>query len=168
MLITLEIQNNLRSDKALRGNEFKLYFSLITYARTDDKIAFPSIRKLTNELGISKPTVINCLKSLQDKGYLLTMKRKSESGDYEKNEYLLIKHIGSQKDLPPGNKNILPVVKDFNQGGKEDMTKVVKDFNPKDIKRKDINKGIKKERFNNFPQREYDFDDLEKRLLGYK
>lgn len=79
--------NQIILDKNLNNFEFRLYLYLKIYAGKNG-IAFPSQDKIISELSISKPKLIQTLKSLQEKKYLIIEKEKTSNG-YSKNNYYI-------------------------------------------------------------------------------
>ncbi len=77
--------NQIILDKNLNNFEFRLYLYLKIYAGKNG-MAFPSQDKIMSELNISKPKLIQTLKSLQEKKYLIIEKEKTSNG-YSKNNY---------------------------------------------------------------------------------
>lgn len=67
--------------------------------------------------GLSKPTLLQALRSLQEKGIILTERRRSIARGDEPTVYRL-RFAGET----PGKKSILPVVKKFDQGGGQETS----------------------------------------------
>ena len=75
----------------IRNNTYSLYEKgLYLYLKSygvNSNMAFPSIDTISNDLSLSRPTVIKVLKSLEDKKGLVI--RKGKRGSKENNTYYL-------------------------------------------------------------------------------
>jgi hypothetical protein len=61
------------------GNNFKVYCGLAAYANNNTQEAFPSIITLANRLHMSRNTVINGLKSLEENGFISIEKQEAST-----------------------------------------------------------------------------------------
>ena len=123
----------------LSGNEFTFLVIIRMFARQKD-CAFPSLKTLRKISGLSMPTVINVMKSLENKGYLV-IKRSSHQNNlysFKPLNDILEKII---------NNNLNGVLKNFDYPTKEILVPLLKKFNPKNkhIKNKHIKTHTQKE-----------------------
>lgn len=93
---------------------------------------FPSIETLCSETGLSKPTVISCLKAAEDAGFIEVSKHGYAGKKWARNEYKAT--FPPAKNEPEINDEIAnKAVKQFNhlnnEGGKATLPKAVKPFN---------------------------------------
>ena len=92
------LQEVLKSDKLTMKSKL-VYSMLTTYVNGKGGKCWPSITKLTSDLGISRPTVINGIKELINAGIITR-----ETGKNNRNEYIL----SSKEFLPLSSKEFLP------------------------------------------------------------
>lgn len=136
----LNIQGWMVSELGLKGNELLIYAVIYGFSQDGTTAFGGSLSYLMQWTGASKPTVINCLKSLIDKG--LVFKHEYLHNGVRMCEYTALRDCeedaengGSDgnndelKSTETGGKETLPVVKNFNRGGKETLPGVVKKFN---------------------------------------
>ena len=100
------VENELIESCKFDVYEIAIYVALCRYGNNKDRLAFPSLNKLADNIRSSKPTVIKYLKQLQSKGLIEIKKVKSDKNKYEKNTYIIkgvVKEVnkGSKRDLPP-------------------------------------------------------------------
>ncbi|MCH5279723.1 MAG: helix-turn-helix domain-containing protein, partial [Christensenellaceae bacterium] len=126
----LNIQGWMVSELELKGNELIIYAVIYGFSQDGTTAFGGSLSYLMQWTKASKPTVINCLKSLIDKG--LVVKHEYVHNGVKMCEYTALcdRESGAEndasddnnadlKDTEIGGKEILPGVKNFNQGGKE-------------------------------------------------
>jgi len=118
------LQEVLKSDKLTMKSKL-VYSMLTTYVNGKGGKCWPSITKLTSDLGISRPTVINGIKELINAGIITR-----ETGKNNRNEYIL----SSKEFLPLSSKESLPlddqVVKNIDPSSKEFLPLSSKEFLP--------------------------------------
>jgi hypothetical protein len=103
--------------KVLGGGPALLYLELLTYCHQEKDLAWPTLGRLSNLLGIAKTTLLRYLNTLIKSGLIKNISRdKSTTGHHKKNIYqiLLLKRENgskmppgeSQKDTPYGSKTL--------------------------------------------------------------
>lgn len=106
------VQGWMRNVLGLRGNALDIYAIIYGFSQVSHQEFTASINYLCEWLGVSRPTVINTLKDLVEKGYLT-----KEST--EKNNIIYNRYVAVVPDLTRG-KEILPTqLKNFTGGSKE-------------------------------------------------
>ena len=101
------IQAHMVSDLELSGNRLVIYALIHGFCK-DGKHEFTgSLKYLCEWTNLTKPTVASILKSLVDDGLI------------EKREHIVNNIKICAYSIPGGGKEILPVVKKSEQGGKE-------------------------------------------------
>src|SRR6476646_3136961 len=75
----------LRSEsfKALGGSAIKVYLTIGLYSDFGTDWAYPSIRTIATQAGISRQTVLAAIEELTDRGLLATSKSKGRSTAYK-------------------------------------------------------------------------------------
>lgn len=138
----------------LSGQAFKLYIILKSYCFSGKTSCFPSQETLSKRLNKSVRTVQRALKELSSAGLIKIKRRGSTSNVYE----LTMK--SQSKDIKGENihDKLNSIISLY--GSKNN-----KNYNHKS-KYRTNNYQSRKDYFNNFQQRKYDFDKLEKMLLG--
>lgn len=138
----------------LSGQAFKLYIILKSYCFSGKTCCFPSQETLSKRLNKSVRTVQRALKELSSAGLIKIKRRGSTSNVYE----LTLK--SQPKDIKGENihDKLNSIISLY--GSKNN-----KNYNHKS-KYRTNNYQSRKDYFNNFQQRKYDFDKLEKMLLG--
>lgn len=124
------------NELGLKGNELRVYAIIYGFSQVENQAFTGSLRYLADWISGTKPTVIKCLKSLVEKGYI-TKSTKIINGvkscEYRCVDLEEIRQrtttCGMKDFLPttdgmketlPGGKETLPgVVKNFDRGGKE-------------------------------------------------
>lgn len=71
----VQVPINLICNGNITDGELRLYLYFWTYGVTDKRGAYPSMKKITTDLGWSKPKLIRTLKSLEEKGGIYTINR---------------------------------------------------------------------------------------------
>lgn len=137
------IQGWMINELGLKGNNLLIYAIIYGFSQVAGTMFTGSLRYLMDCTGASKPTVINSLKELEDKG--LIVKQVEEKNGVKFNHYFT------------GSKETLPVVKNFDKGGKEILPGVVKKLyrgskeilpnNIKDNINNNINNNINTQKF---------------------
>ena len=84
----IQIENNFINNPNYTTVEKLIYMSLCTYAFQKNN-CYPSHSTLAENLGINRRTVIRTLKSLEDKGAIIVIKRKFQSNRKTSNLYIL-------------------------------------------------------------------------------
>jgi hypothetical protein len=103
--------------KVLGGGPALLYLELLSYCHQEKDLAWPTLGRLSNLLGIAKTTLFRYLNTLIKSGLIKNISRdKSTTGHHKKNIYqilLLKREYGSkmppgesQKDTPYGSKTL--------------------------------------------------------------
>ena len=120
-------------------------------------------------------SVKTTLKQLEKKGYVERRRNRTKEGWFS-DEELYLKLPSEMANAPPGGSpsDDFPPVVNPSMGfrpeekpleGKQGESNKHKSNN-KESKKKYTASSARKNRFNNFPQREYDYDDIEKKLLA--
>lgn len=162
------IQNEILSLE-LSGQAFKLYCVLKSYCFNNKTTCFPSQKTLSEKLNKSVRTVQRALKELCDCGLITVKRRGSISNVYE---------LSSPKSEV--NKDINDNINNSDSANTKKPTNVHSElssiykrsenkFNnnlPKYNSKPQNNWNKKEDSFNDFHQRNYDFDKLESLLLG--
>lgn len=154
------VQNEILSLN-LSGQAFKLYCILKSYCFKDKTTCFPSQKLLADRLNRSVRTVQRALKELADCGLIYIKRRGSISNIYE-----LSKSIKSSDSLDKNN-NIhekLNSLMDKNTSLKSNSEKY---HHSPNTYNNYSNWKNKKDSFNDYEQRNYNFSKLEHMLLGY-
>ena len=84
----IQIENNFINNPNYTTVEKLIYMSLCTYAFQKNN-CYPSHSTLAENLGINRRTVIRTLKSLEEKGAIIVIKRKFQSNRKTSNLYIL-------------------------------------------------------------------------------
>jgi hypothetical protein len=90
--------------KVLGGGPALLYLELLSYCHQEKDLAWPTLGRLSNLLGIAKTTLLRYLNTLIKSGLIKNITRdKSTTGHHKKNIYqiLLLKRENGSK-MPPG------------------------------------------------------------------
>lgn len=104
-----------------------VYGLLISYAGAKD-VCYPSLNTISEDLNISKPTVIKAIKELQEVDLVLVTKTKKTNKDFDNNIYEPLYILGGG------------VVKEVYQGSKGDLLGVVKEVYSKNNNIRNNNK----------------------------
>ncbi len=107
------VQGWMRNLLGLRGNALDIYAIIYGFSQVSHQEFTASINYLCEWLGASRPTVINTLKDLVDKGYLT--KESSEINGVIYNRYTAIApdFTGGKEILLPQSKNFTPPSKEI-------------------------------------------------------
>ena len=96
-----------------------VYNVLAMYAGRKDS-AFPSLRTIEKDLGISRPTIVKAIDTLIEVGLITKERRRNERGDHTSNVYTLVP-VRGKRDLPRTQQDLPPPVNDIDHGGKPDL-----------------------------------------------
>jgi len=110
------LQGWMTSEMELKGSELIIYGIIYGFSQTENQRYTGGLKYLTKWTNSSKQDVISKLKSLEDKGFIkkyTELKNNVKFCEYEA--------------IYTGGKNFLPVVNDFNQGGKNFLLNNISD-----------------------------------------
>ena len=155
--------------KTLGKGPLLLYLQLCTYCHQDKYIAWPPLRPLGEDLGMTKNSLISYQKILQQNGLIQKIKRRKANGNYHANLYRLTPMPsakngphGVQKLDQPGPKNALyqvqylhPNNNNKNKNNRTTTTSAVVAFQTEEEKRQDL-----RERMLSFDFRESFIDKM--------
>ena len=82
--------NEFIDSKLLSGYEKLVFIAIKRHLNSESSQAFPSIKTICSHTGLSKPTVIKAIKSLEDKEILTVEHRESEDRGHMSNLYTLV------------------------------------------------------------------------------
>jgi len=102
-----------------------LLLTLSCFMNADGESCFPSIDTLENTSSLSRPTVIKYLKKAKSDGWIKVEKHGLEGKAWSRNEYVATIPKAVKEVNHEGGK----AVKLFNEGGKTDTDKAVKEVN---------------------------------------
>lgn len=129
------IQGFMVNELKLKGNELLIYAIIYGFSQEDVQVFGGSLQYLSDWTNISKQSVINCLKSLVDKGYIEKRDKIINNVKfveyYSKNLNRVVKKLewGSQKTLP-NNIDIYNIdIKERNKDNKLSLLKNGKNNN---------------------------------------
>lgn len=86
-----QIKNELILDKNISAVEYRILNLLIAYS--NNGLAFPSYRKISEKLGISKETTKRAINNLEKKDYILKENRIIGSGKKTSNCYYISEKV---------------------------------------------------------------------------
>ncbi|KGT40576.1 DnaD domain protein [Bacillus cereus] len=84
------IENDAIDNCNLDVYEFKAYAVIVRHANRDTQSAFPSLTTLTEKVGCGRKKIVQCIKSLEEKGYIQKVNRKDEQGNNLSNIYYVL------------------------------------------------------------------------------
>lgn len=84
------VENDVIDNGDLDVYEFKTYAVILRHANKETHSAFPSLNTLAKKVGCGKKKIVECIKSLIDKGYIAKIIRKDEKGDNLSNVYHIL------------------------------------------------------------------------------
>lgn len=87
------LAQDLITDKNISANEFRIYTYLMSIYNEKQGCSFPSMDKIVEKLGMTKPTVNKSIKKLVELGYMIVEKQKAKIGNF--NKYTNFKHLVS-------------------------------------------------------------------------
>lgn len=114
------IENDAIDNCDLDVYEFKAYAVIVRHANRDTQSAFPSLTTLTEKVGCGRKKIVQCIKSLEEKGYIQKVNRKDEQGNNLSNIYYV---------LPTPSVSQKLVVSEGNQGSVPEKPGVVSEGN---------------------------------------
>lgn len=114
------IENDAIDNCDLDVYEFKAYAVIVRHANRDTQSAFPSLTTLTEKVGCGRKKIVQCIKSLEEKGYIQKVNRKDEQGNNLSNIYYV---------LPTPSVSEKLVVSEGNQGSVSEKLGVVSEGN---------------------------------------
>lgn len=82
--------NEFIDSEFLSGYEKLVFMAIKRHLNSESSQAFPSIKTICSHTGLSKPTVIKAIKSLEDKDILMVEHRESEDRGHMSNLYTLV------------------------------------------------------------------------------
>lgn len=88
-----KLSTELITDKNISANEFRIYTYLMSIYNEKQGCSFPSMDKIVEKLGMTKPTVNKSIKKLVELGYMIIEKQKAKIGNF--NKYTNFKHLVS-------------------------------------------------------------------------
>ena len=108
----------MREDLDLKGNELLVYALIHGFSQEAQGCFFGSLEYISKACGCSRPTAIETLKKLRERG--LIYKRELIENNVKLCQYTAITG-GSKETLPGGSKETLPPVKNLDGGSKETL-----------------------------------------------
>lgn len=114
------IENDAIDNCDLDVYEFKAYAVIVRHANRDTQSAFPSLTTLTEKVGCGRKKIVQCIKSLEEKGYIQKVNRKDNQGNNLSNIYYV---------LPTPSVSQKLVVSEGNQGSVSEKPGVVSEGN---------------------------------------
>lgn len=122
----LKLSNDLITDKNITSNEFRIYAYLLSLYNSKKDCAYPSMKVIAKNLGLSEKTVVNSVNNLTKLGYMVIEKKKGINGNYNtyKNLKYLIKNIVKPKKKKEVKKPIIPSECKENNGDIEQQIEV--------------------------------------------
>lgn len=150
----------------LSGQAFKLYFLLKSYCFGNKITCFPSQKTLAERLNKSVRTVQRGLKELTDCGLIKIKRRGSISNVYELAKPLN-KVLDDRKENNDKESNhIHHKINSFINENFKTNSRHKKYYNSQNTYSKQSSWKDKKDHFNDYEQRKYDYEKLERLLLG--
>ncbi|MDR4986180.1 DnaD domain protein [Bacillus cereus] len=114
------IENDAIDNCDLDVYEFKAYAVIVRHANRDTQSAFPSLTTLTEKVGCGRKKIVQCIKSLEEKGYIQKINRKDDQGNNLSNIYYVLPTPSVSRKL---------VVSEGNQGSIPEKLGVVSEGN---------------------------------------
>ena len=157
-----KINNNLLRNENLKANTKILLLVIMSY-ESKEGYSYPSHSRLIKETGLSKSTLIKCLKELEDLGYIISEKSTGSNNKYFINNSIKISsskndtstkndtgvvlnlvHKNKQENKQKNNNSDLEVIVEAYTGNKE-LRETIMDFIEmrKSIKKKLTERGLK-------------------------
>ena len=84
------LHNEFIDSELLSGNEKLVFIAIKRHLNSESLQAFPSIKTICKHTGMSKPTVVKAIKSLEEKEILSVERRESDERGYISNLYTLM------------------------------------------------------------------------------
>ncbi len=107
--------------KYIKNNsQFKVYCYLCSLWNEEYNYSFPSISHMASELSMSRKTIVNALKGLEELGYIKKVKNNKESG-YANNIYYIyyIHEIEVKRERYVEDNTVIGVAKDIDEDYEE-------------------------------------------------
>lgn len=89
------VDNTIIENKEISSNDKIVYIYLISLYNKEKCYSFPSLKNISEHIGISLSTVKRSIKHLSELGFITVEKRKAKIGNY--NLYKKLKHLISPK-----------------------------------------------------------------------
>lgn len=149
----LKLDYELITDTNITASEFRVFTYLLSRYNNEVKGAFPATQTIADKLNMGVATVKRSIKKLVELGYMIIEKSKGIKGNfniYKKLKHLILDKQESKKQAPASqldeqlNVNDVPTVK-YNS----------------------YKNRTKKNKFTNYAQREYDYEQLAEDVLGW-
>ncbi|WP_242224540.1 DnaD domain protein [Bacillus cereus group sp. BfR-BA-01380] len=100
------IENDAIDNCDLDVYEFKAYAVIVRHANKDTQSAFPSLTTLSEKVGCGRKKIVQCIKSLEEKGYIQKVNRKDDQGNNLSNIYHVLQTPSvSQKPVVVSQRN---------------------------------------------------------------
>ncbi|QGU93846.1 winged helix-turn-helix transcriptional regulator [Clostridium bovifaecis] len=157
------VQNEILKLK-LSGQAFKLYCILKSYCFNNKTTCFPSQKTLSERLNKSVRTVQRAIKELVEAGLIKIKRRGSISNVYELRMLSMEPNNTAKKDNISIHHEVNSLLESYNKNSKK---REIDFFSLSNTYKKSGNWNKKKDAFNNFEQRNYNFDKLESILLRH-
>ena len=106
----ITIQGFMVNDLKLKGNELLVYAIIYGFSQTENQNFTGSLQYLEDWTNSSKQGILNCLKSLQEKGYIEKLEKYINGVKFcEYKSLPVVNKVdwGGQKSLPPSSKESL-------------------------------------------------------------
>ena len=71
------------------GNQFRVYTYLCCLYNKEYDYSFPSVNHIAEKLKMNRKTVINCLKKLEEQGYIIKKNNKDSDNKFTNNVYFI-------------------------------------------------------------------------------
>lgn len=114
------IENDAIDNCDLDVYEFKAYAVIVRHSNRDTQSAFPSLTTLAEKVGCGRKKIVQCIKSLEEKGYIQKVNRKDDQGNNLSNIYYVLPTPSVPEKL---------VVSEGNQGSVPEKLGVVSEGN---------------------------------------
>nr|WP_088325621.1 DnaD domain protein [Bacillus cereus] len=104
------IENDAIDNCDLDVYEFKAYAVIVRHANRDTQSAFPSLTTLTEKVGCGRKKIVQCIKSLEEKGYIQKVNRKDDQGNNLSNIYYVLPtpSVSQKLVVSGGNQGSVP------------------------------------------------------------
>lgn len=104
------IENDAIDNCNLDVYEFKAYTVIVRHANRDTQSAFPSLATLTEKVGCGRKKIVQCIKSLEEKGYIQKVNRKDDQGNNLSNIYYVLPtpSVSQKLVVSEGNQGSIP------------------------------------------------------------
>lgn len=104
------IDNDAIDNCDLDVYEFKAYAVIVRHANRDTQSAFPSLTTLAEKVGCGRKKIVQCIKSLEEKGYIQKVNRKDDFGNNLSNIYYVLPtpSVSQKLVVSGGNQGSVP------------------------------------------------------------